>query len=172
MFSPRARRVKILATLGPASASVEMIRALIVVGADAFRINMSHGTPDARGSLIANIRALESEIGRPLTILADLQGPKLRIGSFASGKVTIERGDTFTLDLDPAPGDATRVQLPHKELFTALAADARLLVDDGKIVLRCTHVAPGRITTTVVTGGTLSTTRESTSPTSSSPSPR
>ena len=156
MFSPRARRVKILATLGPASASVEMIRALIVAGADAFRINMSHGTPDARGSLIANIRALESEIGRPLTILADLQGPKLRIGSFAKGKVTIERGDTFILDLDPAPGDATRVQLPHKELFTALAADARLLVDDGKIVLRCTHVAPGRITTVVVTGGTLS----------------
>jgi pyruvate kinase len=156
VFTPRARRVKILATLGPASATLGMIRALTIAGADAFRVNMSHGTPEARASLIANIRALESEIGRPLTILADLQGPKLRIGSFAGGKVTIDRGATFTLDLDPAPGNAARVELPHKELFGALAADARLLVDDGKVVLRCTHVAPDRITCVVVTGGTLS----------------
>ena len=156
MFTPRARRVKILATLGPASASLDMIRALTVAGADAFRINMSHGTPEARGALIANIRALEGEIGRPLTILADLQGPKLRIGSFTANKVTIERGASFVLDLDPAPGDATRVELPHKELFAALSPGARLLVDDGKVVLRCTEVVPGRITCVVVTGGALS----------------
>ncbi len=156
MFTPRARRVKVLATLGPASATVERIGALVAAGADAFRVNMSHGTPEARGSLIANIRTVEGEIGRPLTVLADLQGPKLRVGTFASGKVEIAAGATFTFDLDPAPGDVTRVCLPHRELFTALAADARLLIDDGKVVLRCTHVAPDRITAVVVTGGTLS----------------
>ena len=156
MFIPRARRVKVLATLGPASASRDMIRALTAAGADAFRVNMSHGTPEARGSLIANIRALETEIGRPLTILADLQGPKLRIGTFAAGKVEVVAGATFIFDLDATPGDATRACLPHRELFAALAADARLLIDDGKVVLRCTHVAPDRITATVVTGGTLS----------------
>jgi len=156
VFTPRARRVKILATLGPASASLDMIRALTVAGADAFRINMSHGTPEGRASLIANIRALEVEIGRPLTILADLQGPKLRIGSFAAGKVTIERGATFSLDLDPTPGDADRVELPHRELFAALGPGARLMIDDGKVVLRCVDVTPDRITCTVVTGGVLS----------------
>ncbi len=155
MFTPRARRVKVLATLGPASATLETIGKLVHAGADAFRINMSHGDPASSASLIANVRTLEAEIGRPLTILADLQGPKLRVGTFAAGRVTVAAGDTFTFDLDPAPGDATRVCLPHKELFAALAADARLLVDDGKVVLRCTHVAPDRITTTVVTGGTL-----------------
>ena len=156
MFTPRARRVKVLATLGPASATLEMIGKLVHAGADAFRINMSHGTPEGRASLIANIRALEAELGRPLTVLADLQGPKLRVGVFAGGSVTVATGASFSFDLDPAPGDATRVCLPHKELFLALAADARLLIDDGKVVLRCTHVAPGRITATVVTGGTLS----------------
>ena len=156
MFTPRARRVKVLATLGPASATLEMIGKLVHAGADAFRINMSHGTPEGRASLIANIRALEAELGRPLTVLADLQGPKLRVGVFAGGSVTVATGASFSFDLDPAPGDATRVCLPHKKLFLALAADARLLIDDGKVVLRCTHVAPGRITATVVTGGTLS----------------
>ena len=156
MFVPRARRVKVLATLGPASASLDMIRKLVVAGADAFRINMSHGTPESRGSLIANIRTLEAEIGRPLTVLADLQGPKLRVGTFAAGKVEVAAGDRFDLDLSPEPGSATRVELPHRELFAALAADARLLIDDGKVVLRCTHVAPDRISTVVVTGGTLS----------------
>ncbi|MBV8972640.1 MAG: pyruvate kinase [Sphingomonadaceae bacterium] len=156
MFTPRARRVKVLATLGPASSTPEMIARLIHAGADAFRVNMSHGSAETRASLIANIRALEPEIGRPLTILADLQGPKLRVGSFAAGKVTLATGTAFVLDLDETPGDERRVCLPHKELFAALAADARLLIDDGKVVLRCTHVAPDRITATVVTGGTVS----------------
>ncbi len=156
MFTPRARRVKVLATLGPASSTPEMIAKLIHAGADAFRINMSHGSPETRASLIANIRALEPEIGRPLTILADLQGPKLRVGTFAAGNATLATGATFVLDLDATPGDDHRVCLPHKELFAALAADARLLIDDGKVVLRCTHVAPDRITATVVTGGTVS----------------
>lgn len=156
MFTPRARRVKVLATLGPASAALAVMTQLFAAGADAFRVNMSHGSPESRARLIANIRALEAEIGRPLTILADLQGPKLRVGTFAGGRVTVATGDAFVFDLDPAPGDATRVCLPHRELFAALAPGARLLVDDGKVVLRCTAVAPDRITTTVVTGGVLS----------------
>ncbi len=156
MFTPRARRVKVLATLGPASASLDTIRALNAAGADAFRVNMSHGTPAGRAALIANIRALEVETARPLTILADLQGPKLRVGTFAAGKVELVNGAAFALDLDPAPGDATRVTLPHKELFAALEVGARLLVDDGKVVLRCTAVTADRIDTVVVTGGTLS----------------
>lgn len=153
---PRRRRVKILATLGPASATLDRIRALHAAGADAFRINMSHGTPEARASLIANIRALEKETGRPMTVLADLQGPKLRVGKFGGGPVELIRGATFVLDMDATPGDATRVQLPHKELFAAMAIGARLLLDDGKLVLRVTAVEPQRLVTEVVVGGRLS----------------
>ena len=153
---PRHRRVKVLATLGPASASLEMIRALHAAGADAFRINMSHGTPEARGQLIANVRALEKETGRPLTVLADLQGPKLRVGRFASGAVELTTGARFLLDLDDAPGDARRVQLPHRELFAALTPGARLLLDDGKLVLRVLAADPGLLTCEVVVGGRLS----------------
>ncbi len=156
MFTPRARRVKILATLGPASATLDQVRALHAAGADAFRVNMSHGTPADRGELIAAIRAVEGEVGRPLTILADLQGPKLRVGTFAGGHAEVAAGTPFVFDLSDVPGDATRVFLPHRELFSALGADARILIDDGKVVLRCTHVAPDRITATVITGGTLS----------------
>ena len=153
---PRRRKVKVLATLGPASSTPAMIRALVEAGADAFRVNMSHGTPDARAALIAGIRAVEAAIDRPLTILADLQGPKLRVGSFADGKVELAKGAAFVLDLDPAPGDAARVSLPHRELFAALQPGARLLLDDGKLVLRCLAVTPERIDTRVETGGWLS----------------
>ena len=153
---PRRRKVKILATLGPASNSPAMIRALYLAGADAFRINMSHGSIADRAALIAIIRDLEKELGRPLTILADLQGPKLRVGGFAEGKARLDQGAAFTLDHDAAPGDATRVRLPHRELFAALSAGARLLVDDGKLVLRVTHVDAARIDTVVEVGGTIS----------------
>ena len=156
LVSPRRRKVKILATLGPASKTPEMIRALYFAGADAFRINMSHGANADRADLIANIRALEKEIGRPLTILADLQGPKLRCGKFAHPKVELLYGKTFTFDHDPTPGDVTRVELPHRELFAALAPGARLLLDDGKIVLRVHHVDAARIETRVEVGGFLS----------------
>ena len=156
MTDPRRRRVKILATLGPASASLDMIRKLFVAGADAFRINMSHGTPEARAALIANIRALEKETGRALTVLADLQGPKLRVGRFAEGSIELVPGATFVLDMDATPGDVSRVELPHKEIFAALTVGARLLLDDGKLVLRVTEAAPKRLVTEVVTGGKLS----------------
>jgi pyruvate kinase len=133
-----------------------MIRKLFLAGADAFRINMSHGAHADKVPLVQAIRALEEELNRPTTILFDLQGPKLRVGKFADGKVLLETGAPFVLDRDPAPGDATRVELPHKEIFAALEVGARLLLDDGKLVLRVCSVAPERIDTIVEVGGPLS----------------
>ena len=153
---PRARKVRVLATLGPASSTPEMISRLFRAGADAFRVNMSHGTQAARGELIANIRGLEKELGRPMTILADLQGPKLRVGSFAAGRVELVRGQSFMFDRDDAPGDLHRVQLPHKELFAALQPGARLMLDDGKVIARVTAVHPDRIESLIEVGGALS----------------
>lgn len=155
-LAPRARKVRILATLGPASADAETIRALMLAGADAFRLNMGHGTQDEHAAVIARIRALEADYGRPTTILADLQGPKLRIGTFETNLATLRAGQPFVLDDDPAPGDSTRVGLPHPEIFAALEPGARLLLDDGKLVLRVQAVEPGRIATVVEVGGALS----------------
>jgi pyruvate kinase len=155
-LQPRGRRVKVLATLGPASNSEAMIEALLAAGADAFRVNMSHGSIADRGALIAAIRAVEKSVGRPLTILADLQGPKLRVGRFAEGGVVLANGDGFRLDRDTAPGDRTRVCLPHKELFAALQPGARLLVDDGKLVLRVRAVVADAIDCVVEVGGRIS----------------
>ncbi|MFS0738401.1 pyruvate kinase [Sphingomonas sp. 1P06PA] len=156
IVAPRSRKVRVLATLGPASNTPEMIRALFLAGADAFRINMSHGAHDDKVPVIQAIRALEKEIGRPTTILFDLQGPKLRVGRFAEGVVTLKVGEPFLLDRDPAPGDVTRVQLPHREIFEALRPGARLLLDDGKLVLRVTECDETLIRTRVEVGGTLS----------------
>ena len=156
LFPPRKRKVRILATLGPASASPEMIAKLFVAGADAFRINMSHGSHEDKAVIVSHIRALEKEYGHATTILFDLQGPKLRVGKFEGGRVELKTGSTFILDRDPAPGNAKRVELPHHELFLALEKGARLLLDDGKLVLRCTKVAPEKITTRVEVGGPLS----------------
>ena len=153
---PRMRKVRILATLGPASDTPEMIEKLFRAGADAFRVNMSHGEQADKAQLIANIRALEKAYNRPTTILVDLQGPKLRVGSFAEGKVELHTGDSFRLDTDPTPGDAQRVHLPHPEIFAALEVNARLLLDDGKLVLRVTEIGPDHIVTKVEVGGTLS----------------
>ena len=155
-LEPRGRRVKVLATLGPASNSEAMIEALIAAGADAFRINMSHGSTAERGALIAAIRAVEKSVGRPLTILADLQGPKLRVGRFAEGGVVLGNGDAFRLDRDTSPGDCNRVCLPHKELFASLQPGARLLIDDGKLVLRVMAVGADTIDCRVEVGGRIS----------------
>jgi len=155
-IAPRSRKVRVLATLGPASSSPEMIRRLFVAGADAFRINMSHGNHADKVALIAAIHQVEKEVGRLATILFDLQGPKLRVGSFAQGLVQLHAGEDFVLDTDPAPGDAGRVRLPHREIFEAVEPGTRLLIDDGKLVLRVTRVAPDRIDTTVEVGGPLS----------------
>ena len=155
-FAPRSRKVRILATLGPASSTPAMIATLFEAGADAFRINMSHGDQQSKVAVIQAIRALEKTHGRPSTILADLQGPKLRVGKFAGGKTVLEKGTTFTLDRDTTPGDATRVELPHREIFEAIEVGARLLLDDGKLVLRVTAHDATTIATEVVVGGALS----------------
>ncbi len=155
-LSPRSRKVRVLATLGPASSSPEMIATLFQAGADAFRVNMSHGDQAGKVAVIEAIRALEKRFGRPTTILADLQGPKLRVGRFAGGRVELVTGATFTLDHDPAPGDARRVQLPHREIFAAIEPGARLLLDDGKLVLRVSDHDADHIETLVEVGGPLS----------------
>jgi pyruvate kinase len=153
---PRSRKVRVLATLGPASSSPDMIERLFRAGADAFRVNMSHGAQAQHATTIATIRSLEQTLRRPTTILADLQGPKLRVGSFAEGRATLVTGELFDLDHDERPGDARRVCLPHRELFDALEPGARLLLDDGKLVLRVTEHDAGRIRTRVEIGGVLS----------------
>jgi pyruvate kinase len=155
-ISPRSRKVRILATLGPASNSVEMIGKLFEAGADAFRVNMSHGDQQSKVAVIQAIRSLEKKYGRPTTILADLQGPKLRVGRFADGKVELVTGGLFRLDRDPTPGDATRVELPHKEIFQAIEIGARLLLDDGKLVLRVEDHGPDHILARIEVGGMLS----------------
>ncbi|MEL6679895.1 MAG: pyruvate kinase, partial [Pseudomonadota bacterium] len=131
----RDRRVKIVATLGPASSTRAMIKDLFVAGADVFRLNMSHGTQDEIAERHQIIREIEHEMQRPISILADLQGPKLRCGVFANGAEMLEEGAPFRFDLDEAEGDATRVCLPHREIFEALEPGSTLLVNDGKIRL-------------------------------------
>ena len=133
-----------------------MIRMLSETGADAFRINMSHGTQDEKAALVEAIRALEKETGRPTTILVDLQGPKLRVGDFEGGAALLEAGSTFWLDRDSAPGSAERVELPHPELFAAVKAGDRLLIDDGKVRLRVASASQERIETIVEVGGKVS----------------
>jgi pyruvate kinase len=152
----RLRRTKIVATLGPASSDRAMIARLFAAGADVFRINMSHTTHERMRELVAAIRAVETEFNRPIGILVDLQGPKLRVGAFAGGAVTLVKDATFTLDTSKAPGDATRVQLPHPEIFAAMQAGHSLLLDDGKIRLITTEASKDRIVTKVVVGGKLS----------------
>ncbi|SUB02589.1 Pyruvate kinase [Pannonibacter phragmitetus] len=152
----RNRRVKILATLGPASSTQEMIEKLYMAGADVFRINMSHADHDLMRELVRRIRAVEEKVGRPIGILADLQGPKLRVGKFAEGPVMLEDGATFVLDSDPTPGDVSRVFLPHPEILKALQPGHRLLLDDGKIRLVVTECTASRAMTRVEVGGKLS----------------
>ena len=147
--------MKILATLGPASRSPEMIRKLLRAGADAFRINMSHADQASHAETIAAVRAAEKELGQPIAILCDLQGPKLRVGEFKGGKAIIRHSSHFTLDRDPRPGDATRVCLPHPELFGILEAGQRLLIDDGKLRLRVIEAGDDRIVCTAEVGGTI-----------------
>ena len=155
-LQPRGRRVKVLATLGPASNNETMIARLLEAGADAFRVNMSHGSHASQGALIDAIRAVEKAAGGAVAVLADLQGPKLRVGRFAGGSASLENGAAFRFDRRVALGDATRATLPHKEIFAALQPGARLLVDDGKIVLRATAVTADSIDCVVEVGGRIS----------------
>src|SRR5664280_2950646 len=152
----RLRRAKIVATLGPASSDAAMIAKLFKAGADVFRINMSHTSQDRLRELVAMIRGIEKELGRPIGIPVDLQGPKLRLGTFAGGSAMVASGDSFVLDCDPAPGDATRAFLPHPEIFAAVAPGHTLLIDDGKVRLTVTQAEPKRMTTRVEVAGKLS----------------
>jgi pyruvate kinase len=152
----RQRRTKIVATLGPASSERGIVARLFEAGADVFRINMSHTSPDRMRALVATIREVEQSYARPIGILADLQGPKLRIDSFATESVTLQKGATFVLDSDPSPGDETRVRLPHPEIFAALEPGHALLLDDGKIRLSVVEAAPDSAVTRVEVGGRLS----------------
>lgn len=152
----RLRNVKIVATLGPASDSYDMIRKLFEAGADVFRLNMSHGTHEDIARRHAAVRQVETDLGRPIAILADLQGPKLRVGQFAAGPHDLKEGDAFRMDLDPTPGDAKRVQLPHPEIFAALEPGSSLLVNDGKIRLQVVTCGKDFADCTVTTGGEIS----------------
>ncbi len=152
----RLRNVKIVATLGPASSDYDTIRALFDAGADVFRLNMSHGSHAEQKARHDIIRRVEADAGRPIAILADLQGPKLRVGVFAQGSEDLAEGQKFRFDLDPAEGDATRVCLPHREIFAALEPGASLLVNDGKIRLRVDACGADFAECTVTIGGTIS----------------
>lgn len=152
----RLRRIKILATLGPASSDSASIRKLFEAGADVFRINMSHTPHDKMREMVATIRNVESSYGRPIGILIDLQGPKLRLGNFENGFVELNNGAMFTLDADPTPGDKTRVHLPHPEILKALRPGHALLIDDGKLRLIAEETSPDHALVRVVTGGKMS----------------
>ncbi|MCV0382885.1 MAG: pyruvate kinase [Erythrobacter sp.] len=155
-FAPRDRKVKILATLGPASRDPEILERLFRAGADAFRVNMSHGEHAHHRETIAAIRALETKYSRPIAILADLQGPKLRVGTFKEGRAVIRHSGHFTLDRNPEPGDESRVQLPHPELFGLLEKGQRLLINDGKIRLKVIRADENEILCSAEVGGVIS----------------
>ncbi len=152
----RQRNAKIIATLGPASSSPDLIRSLFQSGADVFRLNLSHGSHDEHYQRLSLIRDVEAQVGRPIGVMLDLQGPKLRIGDFADGPVRLHSGEGFRLDLDPMPGGRDRAPLPHPEILAALRPGAELLLDDGRVRLRVRHGGSDFAETEVVTGGVLS----------------
>jgi pyruvate kinase len=156
LLPPRMRKVKILATLGPASADPRMIRKLLLAGADAFRINMSHGDQKQKAKLVEHIRALEKEFRRPSTILFDLQGPKLRVGHFVGGRTALQTGSRFIFDQQEKAGDSKRVQLPHAELFESIRPGTSILIDDGKVRLNVLEADERQIVTEVKVGGAVS----------------
>ncbi len=152
----RRRRTKIIATLGPSSSTPEVLSRLFLTGADVFRLNFSHGTHEDHSARIAMIRELEEKFDRPIGILADVQGPKLRVGRFAGGRVQLQTGQPFRLDLNPTPGNVGRVNLPHPEIISAASIGTSLLLDDGKLRLRVTRVRDDHLETEVAVGGALS----------------
>ena len=156
MTMRRTRNAKIVATLGPASSDKDTVRQLFLAGADVFRLNFSHGSAADHRARFAILRELEREIGRPIGILADLQGPKLRVGTFADGPVMLTEGQPFRLDLDPTPGNAQRAGMPHPEIFAALIPGAELLLDDGRLRLTVERCGADFAETRVAVGGKLS----------------
>ncbi|MGO4523792.1 pyruvate kinase [Microvirga sp. 2MCAF35] len=152
----RDRRTKILATLGPASENPEMIAKLFEAGADVFRLNMSHLPREKLKERVEMIRSVEARFKRPIAILADLQGPKLRVGAFEGDSAMLVQGQSFTLDADKTPGTKNRVHLPHPEILSSLEPGHTVLIDDGKLRLRVKSVKQGSATTIVEVAGKIS----------------
>ena len=152
----RNRKAKIVATLGPASASYEVIKALHLAGVDVFRLNFSHGSHDYHRERVEIIRSIEKEVGHPIGILMDIQGPKLRLGKFATPSVDLQKGETYRLDMDDAPGDEHRASLPHPEIFEALVEGSELMVDDGRVRLKVSEKGEGYVSVEVLVGGAIS----------------
>ncbi|MDH4582152.1 pyruvate kinase [Pseudomonas sp. BN415] len=150
------KKVKILATLGPAIKGIDDIRQLVEAGVNLFRLNFSHGEHADHAQRFQWVREVERQLSYPIGILMDLQGPKLRVGRFADGKVNLERGQAFRLDLDATPGDTKRVNLPHPEIIEALEPGMNLLLDDGRLRLQVTAKHADAVETTVIAGGELS----------------
>ena len=152
----RNRNTKIIATLGPASSSPSKISSLFQAGADIFRLNFSHGTHSDHRKKVFHIRQYEKRLGRPIAILGDLQGPKIRIGTFTKTSVNLTNNQKFDLDLNPEPGNEKRVHLPHPEIFKSVKKNTRVLIDDGKIILNIINASSEKISTEVINGGKIS----------------
>ncbi|CAE6912389.1 Pyruvate kinase [Pseudomonas marincola] len=150
------KKVKILATLGPAIKTIDDIRQLVEAGVNIFRLNFSHGEHADHAERYNWVREVERQLNQPIGILMDLQGPKLRVGRFAEGKVMLQRGDSLRLDLDKTPGNAQRVNLPHPEIIEALQPGMSLLLDDGRLRLQVTAKHSDAVDTEVIAGGELS----------------
>lgn len=153
---PRNRQTKIVATLGPATNEAEMIRKLFEAGVDVFRLNFSHGTHKDHENIVKTIRKIEKDLGRPIGIIADLQGPKLRIGEFENGKISLSKDMTIRFDLDSSPGTEKRVHLPHPEVFEVLEKDSLIFLDDGKVRARVTKKGKGYVEAVIRSGTELS----------------
>ena len=159
-FPRHARHTKILATLGPASNTEDKIRELYEAGVNVFRLNFSHGKHEDHAKVVKIIRALEADIGRPIGILADMQGPKLRIGTFKNGSIETQRGQKIRFDSNPEAGDETRIYMPHPEIFGALKKDGLFFIDDGKVRCRVREIGKDKhgdyFLAEIRAGGTLS----------------
>jgi pyruvate kinase len=152
----RNRRAKIVATVGPASNSPDMLKALFLAGVDTFRLNFSHGTQADHAKVHATIRALEAEVGRPIAVLQDLQGPKIRIGTIRDGKIAVAAGDKIRFVRTGSDGDASAIPLPHPEVFAAIMPGQDLLIDDGRVRARVSGLGNDHLDATVITGGIIS----------------
>jgi len=150
------RKAKIVCTLGPATDSVEMLTSLIEAGMDVARLNMSHGTHEEHADQLRRLREAETAAGRPVTVFADLQGPKIRLGTFADGPVTLEAGQRFTITTNDVPGDAQRASTTLQTLTDDVKPGDSILIDDGRLELRAVEVSDTDVVCEVVVGGPVS----------------
>ena len=149
------RATKIVATVGPASRSPEVLSRMIDAGLNVVRMNFSHGDREDHRQTLQMVRELAAKKGVTIGILQDLQGPKIRVGRFAEGSVTLAPGDKFTITMDDVEGDATRVGTTYKALIHDVTPGMALLLDDGNMALRVEGVRGNDVLTTVVIGGVL-----------------